>query len=85
MFAGSKRELEQLDALCVELWRATTRVVNPIGMTRVRSAGRVHPWPGDPDDIASVLMERGFSCPLEQSQPRGETLRETIVVVTGRL
>ena len=83
IFAGSKTDLDRLDALCVEVWAAVTRVGNPIGMTRVRSGGRVHPWPGDPDDIASVLMERGFACHFEH--PITDAMRETVVIVTGRL
>jgi hypothetical protein len=87
-FEGSTRDLERLDALCLECWSAVTRVGNPIGMTRVRSAGRMHVWPGDPDEIAALLMARGFRCRFAQPREvlwRDEPLThaETTVLVLG--
>lgn len=90
IFAGSKRDLEQLDALCVEVWSAMVRDSVRLtsdgpagGLTRVQAAGRVQVWPGDPDDVATMLMARGFGVSLiEKVGDRGIT---AIVVVTGRL
>lgn len=82
-FEGRARDLDRLDALCVECWLAVTRVGNPIGMTRVRSAGRLHVWPGDPDDIAALLFERGFLCASESRPDAQGTTTETTVTVLG--
>jgi hypothetical protein len=85
IFEGTARDLVRLDALCLECWRAVTRVGNPIGVSRVQSAARTHPWPGDPDEIAALLASRGFRCRLDLAaarMPSGEAV-ETIVTVLG--
>lgn len=65
VFEGSKKDLERLDELHLAAWRAAAAGLEYRGgISRVRSAGRMHVWPGDPDEVAAALTSSGFRCKL---------------------
>jgi hypothetical protein len=65
IFHGTKKDLERLDELHLAAWLAAVASLEYRGgLSRVRSGGRVHVWPGDPDDVAAALTSSGFRCKL---------------------
>jgi hypothetical protein len=53
----------KLDAACITAWEFAVEplVGTRIALTRVFDPNRVQVWPGDPDDVAVLLKEHGFS------------------------
>jgi hypothetical protein len=65
LFEGTKKDLERLDALHLAAWQTAGVSLEWRGqLTRVDSAGRVHAWPGDPDDVAAAIGAIGYRARL---------------------
>jgi len=77
-------DTKKLDALCIGAWALRDDgLLASRAITRVLAAGRTHAWPGDPDDVALLLVRNGFSSQLRTVNNEMGPV-ETFIVVNNQ-